>query len=641
MSRNDDTDASAADSSTDSPFEQGNQHAQRGDLAGAEDAYRRADDDGHGTAAAYSGVFAEARGDVDEAEDAYRRADERGDGFGALRLGLLLSARGDWDDARDAYGRAEERGHEQPPFDPAALRRGEPPANDAPPTVAGAGRPAFANPVLVGAVTVLIAVIAVFLAYNANGGLPFVPTKELKVDIANGSNLVAGNDVREGGFRVGVVYDVKPIELPNGQTGAQLILHLDKAHSRVPVDSKATIMPQSVLGTKYVSLTLGSSSHTISDGGTMPLGQTTVPVQFDDVFKTFDPKTRGAIQTNLAGAGDTLTARGSDLNDTISSLPELFGHLQPVATYLSDPKSQLIPFFNNLDRFMETVSPVAAQNADLFTQMATTFAAIDKEPDNLKATIAKSPSTLAVSTQSLKVQQPFLSDLTTLGAALTPATASLNDALPQINPAIEAGTKTLAKTPSLNANLQQVMGALKNLAQSPGTNIALNGLVATVNTLNPMVRYLGPFQTVCDDWNYWWTYLAEHISEQTAFGFAQRVLFNQTNPAQSNNVGTQGATAPVNGGSTDSPLGGNEFLHSQNYGAAIDNQGNADCETGQRGYPKKLNAFDPQGRNLAIDPHTPGSQGTTFAGRTHVPAGETFSRNPSTGPQLQYDPSNP
>jgi hypothetical protein len=274
--------------------------------------------------------------------------------------------------------------------------------------------------------------------------------------------------------------------------------------------------------------------------------------------------------------------------------------------------------------------------------MATTFAAIDKEPKNLQATIAKSPSTEAVSTESLKVQQPFLVDLTTFGKAMTPATASLNDALPTFVPAIEAGTQTLKRTPSLNANLQQVMNALKGLAQAPGTNVALNGLVSTVNTLNPMVRYLGPYQTVCDDWNYWWTYLSEHISEQTAFGFAQRALLNQANAAQPNNVGSQGATAPVNGGGFDSPTsGGNAYLHAQPYGAAIDTAGNADCETGQRGYPKKLNAFDPQGRNLAVDPHTPGNQGATFKGLTRVPAGETFSRNPQTGPQLQSNPSNP
>ena len=52
--------------------------------------------------------------------------------------------------------------------------------------------------------TVLVIMVAVFLAYNANNGLPFVPTKQLKVDIASGSDLVIGNEVREGGFRVGL-----------------------------------------------------------------------------------------------------------------------------------------------------------------------------------------------------------------------------------------------------------------------------------------------------------------------------------------------------------------------------------------------------------------------------------------------------
>ncbi len=156
-----------------------------------------------------------------------------------------------------------------------------------------------------------------------------------------------------------------------------------------------------------------------------------------------------------------------------------------------------------------------------------------------------------------------------------------------------------------------------------------------------MVRYLGPYVTVCNDWNYWWTYLSEHISEETTFGFAQRALLNQTNPLQPNNVGTQGASAPVNGGVPDSPLGGNEYLHAQPYGAAISTTGAADCETGQRGYPKKLNFFDPQGRNFATDAHTPGLQGPTFTGRARVPAGETFTRNPQTGPQLLPNPTNP
>ncbi len=499
----------------------------------------------------------------------------------------------------------------------------------------------FTNPVMVGAVTVLAVIVAVFIAYTANAGLPFVPTKQLNVDFADGSNLVVGNTVREGGYLIGLVSDMRPIELSNGQVGAQVTLALNKSDGSVPVDSTATISPQSVLGTKFVDLHKGSSPKLISDGGTLPIAQTTVPVQLDDIFKTFNAPTRTEVQQGLVGIGDTLAGRGPDLNDTISSLPALFSYLRPVSAYLADPGSELTRFLTTLNGFMGAVAPVAQTNARLFTDMATTFAAIARDPNALVSTIAESPSTLAVSTASLKVQQPFLADLTTLGHAATPASATLGTSLPQINPAIEAGTSTLKRTPVLNANLQQVMGALKSLSLAPGTNLGLNALTATVSTLNPMIRYLGPYQTVCDYWDYWWTYLSEHLSEATDFGFAQRALFNQQNPAQSNNFGSQGATAPADGGVPDTPLGGAEYLHAQAYGAAIDNQGNADCETGQRGYPKQLNYFDPLHRSFVTDNHTPGDQGPTFSGRARVPAGETFSRNPQTGPQLAYNPTNP
>src|SRR5438309_4842619 len=141
-----------------------------------------------------------------------------------------------------------------------------------------ASQSAFANPVMVGAVTLLAVLVAVFLAYNANQGLPFVPTKELKVVFADGANLVVGNDVREGGFRVGLVSDMKPVPLPNGQVGAQMTLKLDKSNGNVPVDSTATIRPRSVLGLKFVEINRGTSTKMIADGGTLAISHTTVPV---------------------------------------------------------------------------------------------------------------------------------------------------------------------------------------------------------------------------------------------------------------------------------------------------------------------------------------------------------------------------
>ena len=58
-----------------------------------------------------------------------------------------------------------------------------------------------ASPVLVGAVTILVTIVAVFLSYNANSGLPFVPTYDLKANLPNAAQLVKGFEVRIGGAR--------------------------------------------------------------------------------------------------------------------------------------------------------------------------------------------------------------------------------------------------------------------------------------------------------------------------------------------------------------------------------------------------------------------------------------------------------
>ena len=78
-----------------------------------------------------------------------------------------------------------------------------------------------ASPVLVGAVTLLVTLVAVYLSYNANSGLPFVPTYDLKADVPNSANLVRGNDVRIGGARVGTVSKISPVPSASGKPTAQ------------------------------------------------------------------------------------------------------------------------------------------------------------------------------------------------------------------------------------------------------------------------------------------------------------------------------------------------------------------------------------------------------------------------------------
>jgi virulence factor Mce-like protein len=503
-----------------------------------------------------------------------------------------------------------------------------------------------ANPVLVGAVTTLVVIVAVFLAYNANNGLPFVPTRQYKVQIDNGSNLVRGNDVRAGGFRVGVVEDMRPLTTADGKTVAELKLKLDKKTGAVPVDSTVKIRPRSALGLKYVELTKGTSKQTLRDGDAIPLDHTYSQVQFDDLNKLFDQKTRNASQTNLSEFGNAFTGRGQDLNTTISQLPALFGYLEPVAKNLSDPQTEFGRFFRALGNAARIVAPVADVQARLFTDMGTTFEAISRDPNALKATISKSPSTLDVSTRSLRVQRPFLNDTADFSHDLRFATGELRAALPDINPALEAGTPVLKRSVKTNQDLKDVLVAARDLVKAPSTNLALRALVATVTTLNPQLRYYGPEITVCNYWNYFWTRGAEVFTERTNTGGALRALLN-SNSGQLNSLGNLGAFEPVNGEgyNTLTPIqqsmGDNEIAHGNPYSASIANDGTADCESGQEGYIHgPLATFgqktDQEGNPFQVvaDPHIPGSQGTTYTGRQRVPAGETFTREPQTGVQL-------
>src|SRR5215467_11727514 len=135
------------------------------------------------------------------------------------------------------------------------------------------------NPILIGAATILVVIVAVFLAYNANQGLPFVPTYEIKAEVPSAANLVVGNDVAIGGSRVGAVSAIAPATRDDGTTIAVLTLTLEKSVAPLPRDSTLIVRPRSALGLKYVELTRGTSQQTYADGDTIALAQAKTPVE--------------------------------------------------------------------------------------------------------------------------------------------------------------------------------------------------------------------------------------------------------------------------------------------------------------------------------------------------------------------------
>jgi ABC-type transporter Mla subunit MlaD len=494
----------------------------------------------------------------------------------------------------------------------------------------------FANPVLVGAVTVLVVIVAVFLSYNANNGLPFVPTTSLKVRFVNGQELVKGNEIRSGGFRVGVVDDMKPVKLADGQTGAELKLKLDKSVGKIPVDSRFRIRARSALGLKYLDMTEGSANKYFADGDTVQPDSTDTNVDLDQVFKMFDAKTRAASQQNLRGFGDSFAGRGESVGRTIEEAPRLLQHLQPVMHNLAEPSTELPRFFKELGDAARIVAPISKTNAHLFTTMADTWEAIGRDPEALRQTISKSPPTMQASIESFRVQRPFLAELTTFSKDFSGATHELRGALPDINPALETGTRVQKRVPELNKRLEDTFDAIRDLTVAPSTNTAIRALTGTVTTLNTQMRFYGPFVTVCNAPNYFFTYLAEHFSEADNTGESQRALVNFAGQ-QDDSLGAMGADEPANGQNVKS--GNKQFLHGDPYGAAITPDGRADCEAGQRGYLENNARFYPDKYKIDQDARTPGAQGPTYTGRARVPAGETFTSIPQTGPYASMPPS--
>src|SRR5687767_15931063 len=82
------------------------------------------------------------------------------------------------------------------------------------------------NPVLVGVATTLVIVVAVFLAYNANAGLPWVPTYRPTAEVPVATSVVKGNEARIGWLRVGALDNVTSVQQDDGAVMADLGLRL-------------------------------------------------------------------------------------------------------------------------------------------------------------------------------------------------------------------------------------------------------------------------------------------------------------------------------------------------------------------------------------------------------------------------------
>ncbi|HEV2061471.1 MAG TPA: MlaD family protein [Solirubrobacteraceae bacterium] len=451
-----------------------------------------------------------------------------------------------------------------------------------------------ANPVLIGAATTLVVIVAVFLAYNANNGLPFVPTYDLKAEVPNAANLVRGNEVRIGGSRVGVISEITPRRHRDGTVTAMLNLQLETAVDPLPVDSTLLVRPRSALGLKYVEITKGTAREGFESGARIPLANAQPePVEIDEVFATFDEPTRAAQRTNLNEFGGGLAARGEALNAALGVFPALLENLQPVMENLSDPRTDLRGFFRGLGQSAAEVAPVAEQQAALFRNLHTTFGALADVAPQIQETIETGAPALEASIESFRVQRPFLRNNAALFRELRPGVRALRTAAPTLADALEIGTPVLRRSVQLNRRLPPLFRSLQEFAEDPVARLGVNGLRNLSRILNPTVADITPAQTVCNYATLFFRNVASLLSEGDRSGTWQRFIIVSAPHGEDNEGGP--SDAPANGEGDPS-----NYLHANPYPNTPGGGRTNECEAGN----------EPWLDGRKVIGNVPGNQGT-------------------------------
>jgi virulence factor Mce-like protein len=403
------------------------------------------------------------------------------------------------------------------------------------------------SPVVVGAVTVLVIIVAVFLAYNANNGLPFVSTYNLKAKVPNADALVKGNEVRIGGVRVGIVKTVVPIQESDGRVAAELALSLDKNVEPLPVNSTITIRPKSALGLKFLQVTPGDSSKGFAAGDTIPLAAySPEPVDIDQFFDVFDEPTRDAIRQNQAGFGNAFAGRGPQLNEAFGALRRLVVSGGPVLRTIVAPSTDFDGFWRALEALSATVAPVAETQASLFVALDRTFAAFARvSRPYIQETIEKGPGTLDAVNADLPALRPFFRDSARFFTALKPGAQALAETSPTIAASLHAGVPVLNASPVLNNQLEPTAQALVDFQNAPGVFNGLDLLIDTNELLEPSLRFIAPAQTTCNYITLAFKNLANSNSEGNGQGNWLNVIPFEP-PEGPNSEGTP-SSAPANG----------------------------------------------------------------------------------------------
>ncbi|MBW3668841.1 MAG: MCE family protein [Actinobacteria bacterium] len=248
-------------------------------------------------------------------------------------------------------------------------------------------------------------------------------------------SLYERSDVKILGLSAGTVDE---IEVEGTRVRVDMTIDGDQP---IPAEVKATIVPLSLIGERYVQLFPAWTPGTPRAEGDLviPVERTSVPTEPDEALaalKKFldglDPNATGRLVTNLA---DALDGNGQGLNDALKGLADL-------TTNLAAKDGELVGIIENFDRFTATLRTRERQLGRVMDQFATTTSLLADERQNI-ATLVDALARLSADGLDLVVEHGgrLDQDLTKLTRLLQSVRANMDTVLQLLdaNPVLVAG----------------------------------------------------------------------------------------------------------------------------------------------------------------------------------------------------------
>lgn len=338
----------------------------------------------------------------------------------------------------------------------------------------------------------------------------------LKMPMTQIGQLAEQSEVSISGVGVG---HVTGIDLGEGdQAGSAIVtLELEPEYAPVPADTRAILRAKSLLGEAYIELTPGDKRDgVLEDGDELPPAQVAKSVQLDEIFRTFDEKTREAFKQGAIDNSIAMLNRGASMNQTLGVLPGTLTELDDVLQVLDENDQDLSKLIKNTGVVFNALSRRQGQLSGLIRNSNTVFRTTADRNQQLQDFFRIFPTFLRES----RATQQRLGDFSEFA---TPVMNKMVPVAEQLSPTFKASAALAPVSKRLYTNLKPV------IRKAPKAFPSLRGFLDddAPRLLARVPDYFAEFNPFLQTASYYRKELAAFLGNATAVTNASRSYGDQ------------------------------------------------------------------------------------------------------------------